>query len=271
MILELLQKTVELIAACPCDLGCPSCIHSPKCGAGNKPLDKAAALFLGRGLLGEFPLELELKETGQLIAADEMVIEKSRIEPKVAFFDLETQRLAEEVGGWGNVHLMRLAVGVLYDKVYNGFAVFAEEQVENLIEALRKYDLVVGFNIKRFDYRVLGAYTGFNFAEVPTFDILEYIHQRLGFRLSLGHLAEQTLGKTKIADGIQAVRWLREGKLDAVVAYCKDDVAITRDLFDFGLNHGYLVYQTKDGHPVRLPVNWNLDNILRESNLEPTL
>jgi DEAD/DEAH box helicase domain-containing protein len=256
---------VELIAACPCDGGCPSCIHSPKCGAGNKPLDKTAALFLARGLLGEFPLDLKLKEDDQLVVAHEVAAEKIMREPNVAFFDLETQRLAGEVGGWGNVHLMRLAVGVLYDKGANEFEVFAEEQVENLIERLKGFDLVVGFNVKRFDYRVLGAYTGFDFRKVPTFDILEDIHQRLGFRLSLGHLAEQTLGKTKIADGIQAVRWLREGKLDAVVEYCKDDVAITRDLFDFGLSQGYLVYQTKNGQPVRLPVDWNLNNILREA------
>ena len=265
MIEELLKKTVELIAACPCDLGCPSCIHSPKCGGGNKPLDKTAALFLARGLLGEFPLELNLKEDDQLVVAHEVAAEKKSSEPKVAFFDLETQRLAEEVGGWGNIHLMRLAVGVVYDKGAKAFEVFAEEQVENLIERLRGFDLVVGFNVKRFDYLVLGAYTGFDFRELPTFDILEDIHQRLGFRLSLGHLAEQTLGKTKIADGIQAVHWLREGKVDDVVEYCKDDVAITRDLFDFGLSQGYLVYQTKNGQPVRLPVNWDFDNILREA------
>jgi DEAD/DEAH box helicase domain-containing protein len=265
LIEELLQKTVELIAACPCDLGCPSCIHSPKCGGGNKPLDKTAALFLARGLLGEVPLEMKAEEDSQLVVIEEVGTEKSSSEPNVAFFDLETQRLADEVGGWGNVHLMRLAVGVVYDKSSTGFEVFAEEQVENLIERLKGFDLVVGFNIKRFDYRVLAAYTGFDFRHLPTFDILEDIYQRLGFRLSLGHLAEQTLGKAKIADGIQAVRWLREGKLDSVVEYCKDDVTITRDLFDFGLNNGYLVYQTRDGQPVRLPVDWNLDSILREA------
>ena len=227
-------------------------------------MDKTAALFLARGLLGEIPLELKLEQDDQPVVADETVSEESRGEPNVAFFDLETQRLAEEVGGWGNVHLMRLAVGVLYDKGCNGFQVFSEEQVDNLIERLRGYELVVGFNIKRFDYRVLGAYTGFDFRELPTFDILEDIYQRLGFRLSLGHLAEQTLGKAKIADGIQAVRWLREGKLDAVVEYCKDDVAITRDLFYFGVSNGYLIYQTREGQPVRLPVNWNLENMVRE-------
>jgi DEAD/DEAH box helicase domain-containing protein len=265
LIEELLQKTVELIAACPCDLGCPSCIHSPKCGGGNKPLDKTAALFLARALLGELSLELKGEEDSQLIVANEVGAEKSSSEPNLAFFDLETQRLADEVGGWGNVHLMRLAVGVVYDKNSNGFEVFAEEEVENLIERLRGFDLVVGFNVKRFDYRVLAAYTGFDFRQLPTFDILEDIYQRLGFRLSLGHLAEQTLGKAKTADGIQAVRWLREGKLDAVVDYCRDDVTITKDLFDFGLSHGYLVYKTRDGQAVRLPVNWDLDNILREA------
>ena len=262
---ELLKKTVELIAACPCDLGCPSCIHSPKCGSGNKPLDKRAALVLARGLLDEGFLELESDKHHNLVVPDEIRAKKSSNEPRVAFFDLETQRLAEEVGGWGNVHLMRLAVGVLYDLSSNAFEVFAEEQVENLIERLAEFDLVVGFNIKRFDYRVLGAYTGFDFRELPTFDILEDIHNRLGFRLSLGHLAEQTLGKSKVADGIQAVRWLREGKLDAVIEYCKDDVAITRDLFEFGLNQGYLLYQTRDGRAVRLPVNWNLQSIMKEA------
>ena len=29
-----------------CDLGCPSCVHSPKCGSGNRPIDKQACLFI---------------------------------------------------------------------------------------------------------------------------------------------------------------------------------------------------------------------------------
>ncbi len=267
MIEELLKKTVELVAACPCDLGCPSCIHSPKCGAGNKPLDKDAALFLAKGLLGEFHLELESGQRGDglSLVPEEDVAARIESEPAVAFFDLETQRLADEVGGWANVHLMRLAVAVLYDLRSDEFEVFSEAQVDNLLESLQGFNLVVGFNVKRFDYRVLGAYTGFDFRKLPTFDILEDIYNRLGFRLSLAHLAEQTLGKPKIADGIQAVRWFRAGNLDAVIEYCKDDVAITRDLFQYGLSHGYLLYKTKEGQPVRLPVDWNLDGIVHKA------
>ena len=47
----LMTATREVIEACPCDSGCPSCIQSPKCGNLNEPLDKRAALMLLEGLL----------------------------------------------------------------------------------------------------------------------------------------------------------------------------------------------------------------------------
>jgi DEAD/DEAH box helicase domain-containing protein len=46
MIEELWQATLRVIAECPCDDGCPSCVQSPKCGNNNKPLDKLAARWI---------------------------------------------------------------------------------------------------------------------------------------------------------------------------------------------------------------------------------
>lgn len=54
----LMSATLEIIEACPCEAGCPSCIQSPKCGSLNEPLDKQAALLLLRGLLRRIPDEV---------------------------------------------------------------------------------------------------------------------------------------------------------------------------------------------------------------------
>ena len=51
--------------------------------------------------------------------------------------------------------------------------------------------------------------------------------------------------------------------MDKLTAYCRQDVIVTRDLFLYGLENGHLVYRTKkDDVRVRLPVDWNLDEIL---------
>ncbi|GAA1940151.1 DEAD/DEAH box helicase [Nocardioides marmoribigeumensis] len=48
-----LSATHDAVASCDCTDGCPSCVQSPRCGSGNDPLDKAAALVLLDLLLAE--------------------------------------------------------------------------------------------------------------------------------------------------------------------------------------------------------------------------
>ncbi len=170
------------------------------------------------------------------------------------------------MGGWQNTHLMRVSVAVLYEAQADTFKVYREHEIQGLIEDLKGLDLVVGFNISRFDYRVLRAYTPFDLDRLPTFDILGEIHKGLGFRLSLGHLAERTLGRPKGGDGLQAVRWFRQGEWENLITYCTEDVVITRDLFYHGLEKGYLVYRDKSCRLLRIGTPWKIDDLVFAEN-----
>jgi DEAD/DEAH box helicase domain-containing protein len=260
---QLVAKSRERIAACGCEDGCPSCIHSPKCGAGNKPLDKAAALMVAEGLLGlTTSPESQFVQPAQRcgLGISEMT------EPicslpweelyRVAVLDIETQLSAEEVGGWHKCDLMRLSVAVIADLAQQRYEAFFEDQAEELCQRLQEVDLVVGFNLKRFDYRVLQPYTGVDLAALPTLDILEEINLLLGHRLSLNHLAEKTLNAAKSGDGLLALQLFKEGRLEELTDYCRRDVELTARLFEFGLHRGHLIYKHRQGALVQVPVEW---------------
>jgi DEAD/DEAH box helicase domain-containing protein len=124
------------------------------------------------------------------------------------------------------------------------------------MDHLKQLDLVIGFNIKRFDYKVLSGYSDFDFSALPTLDLLEVIHQQLGYRLSLNHLADANLGTQKSADGLQALRWWKQGRISEIVEYCKKDVQITKDIFLLGQKKGFLLFNNKSGKSVRIPISW---------------
>ena len=175
---------------------------------------------------------------------------------KVIVFDLETQYAADEVGGWSHIRDMRLAVGVTYHVAEDEYRTYTEQDAGRLIAALRGADLVVGYNLLRFDYEVLRAYTDDPLSDLPTVDMLRDIHKTLGWRLKLDDVAAATLGERKSADGLQAVRWFRKGKVDEVIAYCRRDVEVTWRVYQFGQRNGYIQYRDRRGRTRKVPVRW---------------
>ncbi len=314
---QLFAWTLEAVAGCPCENGCPACVHSPKCGSGNRPIDKTAAHFILQRMTRQVDkkdlVSVEMVEKlDQSRSGDRSAVARTDRKPGAAepfrkkgkkrlrllrrqkrrkrkpagtkpagrmagrkpvkkapppaprtapgfhygVFDIETQLSAREVGGWHRADLMRVSCVVLYDSKDKVFHEYLEPQVEDLIAHLQRLGLVIGFNIKKFDYRVLSGYSDFDFHSLPTLDLLENVHARLGFRLSLDHLAKETLATPKSADGLQALRWWKEGKIREIVDYCIKDVEITRDLYLFGREHRYLVFKNKAEQTVRVPVSW---------------
>ena len=273
---DLLGHTLRLLLECPCEAGCPSCIHSPKCGSGNKPLDKAAAILVLRGLLGlvDIPERVLSAPASALPTVSRMPLgagsefaAPAPKNPRILVLDLETQRSAEEVGGWENCDRMGLAVAVTADLETGGARVYTEAQVDELLAELAAAACIIGFNLRRFDFRVLRGYRDLDYASLPVLDILEEVQASLGFRLSLNHLAQETLGVPKLADGLQSLAWWKAGEVGKVIEYCKADVELTRRLFEHGRTHGYLLYRDYQGRGVRLPVRFGEKILLSDERL----
>jgi len=273
-VVDLLRLTLDAVAGCRCDLGCPSCVHSPKCGSGNRPIDKKSTIDLCRMLLrpGK-PAEMisprprveeherAKKKPGQGAAPRPDPArrgeDKRKIPKNFGVFDLETKRSAAEVGGWHRAERMGVSVGVVYDSRDDRFHRYREGEMDRLVAHLFSLDLVVGFNNIRFDNLVLSAYTERDLSLLPSFDILQEIRRNLGYRLSLDRMAEHTLGAKKSGDGLDALRWYKEGRFDLIEEYCEKDVRITRDLFLFGVERGYLLFANKAGEVVRCHFSFN--------------
>jgi DEAD/DEAH box helicase domain-containing protein len=175
----------------------------------------------------------------------------------LVFFDLETQKLFQEVGGRDPAKLL-LACGVTFSTAQNDYKVYWENQAPALVDELKSADKVIGFNIREFDYVVLHPYLpDFNFATLRTLDLLLDISRILNFRIPLDSLARATLGTTKTADGIQSVEWFRAGEKDKVAEYCKSDVDITRRVYEFGRDQGFVYYYSKLGSKLKVAVKWS--------------
>ncbi|MFZ5564640.1 MAG: DEAD/DEAH box helicase [Thermodesulfobacteriota bacterium] len=256
---DILAFTHNLIHQCPCKTGCPACVHSPKCGSGNRPIDKSCAVYL-LGRMRERPRPGTQPKTRPPVMAQPQACvappAPAREHIRFAVFDIETQRSADEVGGWHRADRMGISCAVLYDSATDTYDAFLEHQVAEFVDRLSAVDLVVGFNNKRFDNRVLAGYSAADLSRLPTLDILEEVHKTLGYRLSLDSLAEITLGAKKSASGMQALLWWKQGEIDKIVEYCKKDVQITKDLYLYGKAHGYLLFRNKAKQHVRLPVCW---------------
>ena len=175
----------------------------------------------------------------------------------LVFFDLESQNLFDDVGGRENIDKLRVACGITWSTQRNDFAVYWEKDVPALLEELKSATKVIGFNLRGFDYLVLQPYApDMRFTSLPTLDMLLDLHKTLGFRISLDSIANASLGANKTADGIQSVEWFRAGELDKVAEYCKVDVDITRRVYEFGRDNGYIFYRSKLGSKLKVDVKW---------------
>jgi len=176
----------------------------------------------------------------------------------IVYFDLETQQSFRDVGN--RLERMTMSLGVTYSTADGKYEIFPEARAEELVERLRRADLVVGFNVLGFDYPVLMSYTIYDLPNLlSTRDLLADIERSLGHRLSLDSIAQASLGLGKTGDGMDAIRWYREGRLADIAEYCCYDVKVTRLVHEFGAKNGHVLYpDRRTGKILQAPVKWDL-------------
>jgi len=193
---------------------------------------------------------------GQMGLFDENPSREVDRSEKVVVFDLETQKSFDEVGGRSQLHKLGVSVGVAYRYDRDEFLVVTEDEIDRLIELLLEADLVIGYNVKGFDYHVLRGYSDEDLQKLPTLDLMKDLEERLGFRPKLDSVVVPTLGGGKSADGLQALEWWRNGEIEKIIEYCREDVRVTRDLYDFGKRNKCVLVARFGGNPRKVEVDW---------------
>lgn len=178
----------------------------------------------------------------------------------IVVFDIETKKEFAEVGGRDFVDKLGISVLAAHTSVDGAYHVFEEHEIPLFEKILTTADLLVGFNIKGFDIPVLQPYTSLNLKEIPMLDMMDDVVSGVGFRVALDNLAHTTLNIRKSADGLQALRWFKEGRIQEVKDYCVQDVKVTKALYDYGKEHGHIKFVSRDAlGAVSIPVRWGED------------
>ena len=197
---------------------------------------------------------------------------------KRIYFDIETERSSQEVGGWSHIEQLGVACVVTcssHDDLPSDdlssdnsssannwvFKTFLREEIPALLLELQRADLVIGFNSRGFDFRVLQPFADFDLRSLPNLDLMVDLKEVAGFRPGLGNCCEATWGEGKSSNGLESLQWWREGRRDEVINYCKHDVSLTRKLHEWGANHGHVQCRDKTTGVRTLDVKWSLDEL----------
>lgn len=166
--------------------------------------------------------------------------------------DLETKHTFRE---FSEPYKLGISMVGVYDYTDNLFKNFTEHELSRLYPLLESTSCIVGYNSNSFDLAVLKGYYPGDMNQFKTFDLLEDIRHIVGKRLSLNDIAQATLNKHKSGHGLQAIHLYKEGKIDALKKYCLDDVALTKELFEYGVKNNEIFYPNGAGKAM-IKVSW---------------
>lgn len=171
---------------------------------------------------------------------------------KEVVFDIET------IGDINDLSTMKITVVSIYEFENDTTRSFEEHELGNLWPILERAERIIGYNSEHFDVPILNRYYAGDLTKIPHLDMLKVIKESTGKRFKLNDLVKATLQLEKSADGLQAMQWFREGKLDLIKQYCEQDVRVTKELYEYGLKNRMLYYPTLTGEIMPFPINFEM-------------
>ncbi len=163
-------------------------------------------------------------------------------------FDVETRNIFQDVGSNDSRNL-DISVVCTYDYETDLYQSFFQEDFGKLWPILERADMLITYNGDHFDIPLLGKYYPGDLSKIKSLDMLKEVKKTLGFRLKLDSIASATLGTGKSGHGLEAVTWWKNGETDKIIKYCKDDVKVTKEIYDYALKNNMLKY--RDGPNVK--------------------
>src|SRR3990167_7367705 len=157
-------------------------------------------------------------------------------------FDIETSNMFQEIGSNNPADLDISVVGV-YDSATGEYSAFLQEEFSRLWPMIEHADMLITFNGEHFDIPLLNKYYSGDLWKIKNVDLLKEMQKSAGRRMKLDQIAEGTLGIRKSGDGLLAIKLWREGKIEELKKYCLDDVRITKDLYEYALQNGKLIFK----------------------------
>jgi DEAD/DEAH box helicase domain-containing protein len=173
--------------------------------------------------------------------------------------DVETKKTFDEVGGYFPDRLGISFVGVCAREGLSGqgeMLSFFEKDLPELFTLMEKADVVIGFNVDGFDMQTFVSYYSGDVTNIPTLDLMLRIKASVGHRIGLDAVAQETLGVGKTGDGLDAIKYYQTQQWDALKKYCLQDVAVTRDIYDYGLKKGLVKFRNKWNRLIECPVDF---------------
>jgi DEAD/DEAH box helicase domain-containing protein len=187
------------------------------------------------------------------------------------FFDIETKKIFDDIDsnnpadlGISIVSIYKRKLDKNLKEIEGKMESFFEENFSKMWPLFVDADRIIGFNSLHFDVPAMAPLSPYDFKKLNHFDIMDQIKNTLGFRLSLNAVASETLGHTKIDNGLNAVYYWQEHSKESLAKlkkYCEMDVTVTKEVYDFGLKNKKLKYKDKWNTPREVPVDFSYPKI----------